>query len=238
MSGTGRRNHRLTLGLAAGATGVAALALLLVPSPSGEGGATGERADDERVVSAALARIEAESRGAAAPPAIRAAPRSAGNALPAEPPAERGPTPPEGYSFVTDHGEMARERLRPGAGRASRRRRARSRLAGRARRRRRPGRPGRHRRPRLDVRLDTASAGRAGGRPAAVAATPRRRGPGHRGPPWFAPGYRATGAACGRSRRCRRSPGSVPCPGRGSLRRSPGKPPPSPGTSGRRCSLP
>ncbi len=114
MSGTGRRNLRLPLGLAAGAAGVAALALLLVPPPSGEGGATGGRADDERVVGAALARIEAESRGAAAP-AVRAAPRSAGNASPAEPPTERGPTPPEGYSFVTDHGEMAREPLRPGA---------------------------------------------------------------------------------------------------------------------------
>ncbi len=116
MSKTGRRSLWLPLSLVAGMAGVAALALFLSPLPSGEGEATGGLADDERVVNeAALARIEAESRGASAAPSVQAAPRGADNALPAEPPADHRPAPPEGYSFVTDHGEMAKGRLERGA---------------------------------------------------------------------------------------------------------------------------
>ena len=65
---------------------------------------------------AAMARIEAESGGTVREPEIQAAPR------PAEAPAavdrsaqDAVPSPPEGYSFVSYHGEMTRARIPAGA---------------------------------------------------------------------------------------------------------------------------
>ena len=63
-------------------------------------------------IRAAMARIEAESRGAIQEPQIQAAPRTV-NTLPA---AERSvddtvPSLPDGYSFVSFHGEMSRARI-------------------------------------------------------------------------------------------------------------------------------
>ncbi|MCY3774489.1 MAG: S8 family serine peptidase, partial [Candidatus Aminicenantes bacterium] len=65
---------------------------------------------------AAMARIEAESGGTVREPEIQAAPRTA------EPPAavqrpveDTVPSPPDGYSFVSYHGEMPRARISAGA---------------------------------------------------------------------------------------------------------------------------
>ena len=61
---------------------------------------------------AAVARIEAESRGTLREPSIEAAPWSSATPALADQ-AVRGsrPTPPDGYSFVSHHGEMPRARI-------------------------------------------------------------------------------------------------------------------------------
>ncbi len=72
------------------------------PALTGEAGAT----------RAAMARIEAESRGAVQEPQIQAAPRTV-EALPAAEGSveDTVPSPPDGYSFVSYHGEMRRARI-------------------------------------------------------------------------------------------------------------------------------
>ena len=72
------------------------------PTPTGE----------SMMTNAVIARIAAESRGTLREPAIQAAPRSSG----APPAAKRTvrdsrPSPPDGYSFVSYHGEMPRGRV-------------------------------------------------------------------------------------------------------------------------------
>ncbi len=65
---------------------------------------------------AVMARIEAESRGIVREPGIQAAPRMAEAPAAAERPAEDTvPSPPEGYSFVSYHGNMPRARITAGA---------------------------------------------------------------------------------------------------------------------------
>ena len=72
------------------------------PALTGEAGA----------IRAAMARIEAESRGAVQEPQIQAAPRTV-EALPAAEGSVEDtlPSPPDGYSFVSYHGEMPRARI-------------------------------------------------------------------------------------------------------------------------------
>ena len=72
------------------------------PALTGEAGA----------IRAAMARIEAESRGAIQEPQIQAAPRTV-EALPAAEGSveDTVPSPPDGYSFVSYHGEMRRARI-------------------------------------------------------------------------------------------------------------------------------
>ena len=72
------------------------------PAPDGEAMAT----------RAAMARIEAESGGAVQEPRIQPAPRTAETIPAAEDSVE--PAPPDGYSFVSYHGEMSRTRISGG----------------------------------------------------------------------------------------------------------------------------
>ena len=69
-------------------------------------------------IRSAMARIEAESRGAVREPRIVAAPRTA-ETLPAvkRSNVETAPMPPDGYSFVSYHGEMPRARITVGVDR-------------------------------------------------------------------------------------------------------------------------
>ena len=65
---------------------------------------------------AAMARIEAESGGTVREPGIQAAPRTADAAAAVKRTGEEtSPSPPEGYSFVSYHGEMPRARIPAGA---------------------------------------------------------------------------------------------------------------------------
>ena len=61
---------------------------------------------------AAIARIAAESRGTLREPPIEAAPRSSETAAGGDwTGRESRPSPPDGYSFVSYHGEMPRARI-------------------------------------------------------------------------------------------------------------------------------
>ena len=91
-----------------------ALAYLLWPipketatpySPAGD-------ATEQRAVDAAVARIAAESRGELRVPLVRAAPGVADNGVYQVSSERSAPVPPDGYSFVTVDGEMARAPLR------------------------------------------------------------------------------------------------------------------------------
>ena len=63
-------------------------------------------------IRSALARIEAESRGTLQAPRIQAAPRTAETRLTVKrSAADPVPSPPDGYSFVSYHGEMPRTRI-------------------------------------------------------------------------------------------------------------------------------
>ena len=96
----------VVVAVAAGLAGLiayyAALGEKQLPALTGEAGA----------IRAAVARIEAESRGAVQEPQIQAAPRSV-EALPAAEGSVEDtlPSPPDGYSFVSYHGEMPRARI-------------------------------------------------------------------------------------------------------------------------------
>ncbi len=69
-------------------------------------------AQASRMTRAAAARISEESRGAVREPAIEAAPRSsAASSVSEQSVQDSSPSPPAGYSFVSYHGEMPRERL-------------------------------------------------------------------------------------------------------------------------------
>ena len=98
------------LGLAAGLV----LAYLLLPIPKEEATPPGPAggAMEQNAVDAAVARIAAESRGELRAPLVRAAPGVA-DKWGARVSSERSaPVPPDGYSFVTVDGEMARAPLR------------------------------------------------------------------------------------------------------------------------------
>ena len=71
---------------------------------------TQERASS--MTRAAAARISDESRGGVREPAVEAAPRSSATSSVSEQAVQdSSPSPPAGYSFVSYHGEMPRERL-------------------------------------------------------------------------------------------------------------------------------
>ena len=75
------------------------------PSPAGD-------AMEQKSVDAALARIAAESRGELRAPLVQAAPRIADNGAHRISSGRSVPAPPDGYSFVTADGEMAKGPLR------------------------------------------------------------------------------------------------------------------------------
>ena len=75
------------------------------PSPAGD-------AMEQRAVDAAVARIAAESRGELRAPLVRAAPGVSDNGAHRVSSERSAPVPPDGYSFVTVDGEMARAPLR------------------------------------------------------------------------------------------------------------------------------
>ncbi len=69
-------------------------------------------AQASKMTRAAAARISEESRGGVREPAIEAAPRSsAASSVSEQSVQDSSPSPPAGYSFVSYHGEMPRERL-------------------------------------------------------------------------------------------------------------------------------
>ena len=98
------------LGLAAGM----ALAYLLWPIPKETATPSSPAGDamEQRAVDAAVARIAAESRGGVRAPLVRAAPGIADKGARRVSSERSAPVPPDGYSFVTVHGEMARAPLR------------------------------------------------------------------------------------------------------------------------------
>ena len=75
--------------------------------PSPAGGAL-----EQKAVDAAVARIAAESRGELRAPLVRAAPGITDKGAHRVSSERSAPVPPDGYSFVTVHGEMARAPLR------------------------------------------------------------------------------------------------------------------------------
>ncbi len=92
--------------LAAGMAGL--IAYYAAPGEEQDPALTGEA----QAIQAAMARIEAESRGGVQGPEIQAAPRTAEAPPAVEESAEDAvPSPPDGYSFVSYHGEMPRARI-------------------------------------------------------------------------------------------------------------------------------
>ena len=111
-----RRADKRTMGVLAAVAVTAILAGLIPyskkPVERKEASLTGEA----MATRAAMARIEAESRGSSREPEIQAAPRMAeAPAAVQEPTEDTVPSPPEGYSFVSYHGEMPRARISGGA---------------------------------------------------------------------------------------------------------------------------
>ena len=108
-----KRTIRVLASLAVAALLAGVTVYYMAPGEEQEPALTGEA----KALRAAMARIEAESRGAVQEPRVQAAPRTA-ETLPAarrsgEPAA---PSPPDGYSFVSYHGEMPRVRVAGGIG--------------------------------------------------------------------------------------------------------------------------
>ena len=102
----------MSLAIAAGLTGLVAY----YTSP-GEKASPAEEArpnptEKPMMTNAAIARIAAESRGTLREPPIQAAPRSPETpAVVDGPVGDARPSPPDGYSFVSYHGEMPRARI-------------------------------------------------------------------------------------------------------------------------------
>ena len=108
MRETRRKTIRVLVPVAV-VTGLAGLiAYYAAPGEKQQPALTGEAG----AIRAAMARIEAESRGAVQEPQIQAAPRTV-EALPAAEGSveDTVPSPPDGYSFVSYHGEMRRARI-------------------------------------------------------------------------------------------------------------------------------
>ena len=108
MRETRRKTIRVLVPVAV-VTGLAGLiAYYAAPGEKQQPALTGEAG----AIRAAMARIEAESRGAVQEPQIQAAPRTV-EALPAAEGSVEDtlPSPPDGYSFVSYHGEMPRARI-------------------------------------------------------------------------------------------------------------------------------
>ena len=96
----------MSLAVAAGLTGL--IAYYMTPGEEPEPELTGEA----MATRAAMARIEAESGGTVPELEIQAAPRTAETPPAVERSAEGTvPSPPDGYSFVSYHGEMPRARI-------------------------------------------------------------------------------------------------------------------------------
>ncbi|MCY4431847.1 MAG: S8 family peptidase, partial [Rhodospirillales bacterium] len=89
------------------AAGLAAL-ISQVREPSDDSPRPARTETAAKVVSAAIARIDEESRGSLPFPAVEAAPGLPGRATDAPP---QRPTPPEGYSFAAHGGEMSKARM-------------------------------------------------------------------------------------------------------------------------------
>ena len=111
-----RKADKRTLGVLAAVAVAAILAGLIAyyekPGERQEPLLTGEA----KATRAAMARIEAESGGTVRPPEIQAAPRTAEAPAAVDKPAQDTvPSPPDGYSFVSYHGEMRRARIPAGA---------------------------------------------------------------------------------------------------------------------------
>ena len=96
----------VSLSVAAGLAGL--IAYYASPGEEGEPSLSGEA----MAVRSAMARIAAESRGGVQDPPIQAAPRSSERRPAADLMVEDTvPAPPDGYSFVSYHGEMSRARV-------------------------------------------------------------------------------------------------------------------------------
>ena len=90
-----------------------AIAAGLVAYYASPGGETSPNPTEKsRMTNAAIARIAAESRGTLREPPIQAAPRSSETPSAVDGPVgDSRPSPPDGYSFVSYHGEMPRARI-------------------------------------------------------------------------------------------------------------------------------
>ena len=96
----------MSLAIAAGLAGLVAY----YASPGGE--TSPNPTEKSRMTNAAIARIAAESRGTLREPPIQAAPRSSETPSAVDGPVgDSRPSPPDGYSFVSYHGEMPRARI-------------------------------------------------------------------------------------------------------------------------------
>ena len=110
---------------------------------------------------AGAARISEESRGVLREPAVEAAPRtSATSSVSEQAVQDSSPSPPAGYSLVSYHGEMPRERLQGEVAAGGQRPLMGSRLARDGGLDREAVRPRRRSRTRLVLRLDQARRGR------------------------------------------------------------------------------
>ena len=96
----------MSLAIAAGLAGLVAY----YASPGGE--TSPNPAEKSMMTNAAIARIAAEGQGTLREPPIQAAPRSSETpAVVDGPVGDSRPSPPDGYSFVSYHGEMPRARI-------------------------------------------------------------------------------------------------------------------------------
>ena len=102
--------------VAVGLAGVAVAVFKVGDTPSeGNGASPAGKAPERLTLDAAVARIAAESQDGIEEPAVQAAPRLAGVPPVSASSAIPAPIPPDGYSFVTVHGPMAKARLEPPA---------------------------------------------------------------------------------------------------------------------------
>ena len=83
----------------------------LTPPANGPAAPDDEQAQLERLRTAAMARIAAESRGEAPKPQVQAPPKPSRPVDPPPQPDRSPPQPPEGYTFVTHSGEMPKARI-------------------------------------------------------------------------------------------------------------------------------
>ena len=109
---------RLTWTVVAAALVLAGFAVLLALTRSGtESDEESPPPAHRAVIDAAVTRIEAESRGASRPPVVEAPQERAGTTDRSSSRIEgRRPAPPEGYSLVVHHGQMATGRIRHAGG--------------------------------------------------------------------------------------------------------------------------